>query len=100
MVGVSRSPPSVTMPGAAHHEARDQDVAAGGRGRVAPRVHHQHLPGRAGLDCLALRMPAALEGAELVEVLARRDVAQRVGLTDHPRRLWIQQKYTLNKNIP
>jgi len=46
----ARSPPSVTMPRRAHHEARVIGCRAGGRGRVAPRVHHQHLPGRAGLD--------------------------------------------------
>ena len=43
------------------------------------------LAGRAGLDRLALRVAAALEGAELVDVLARRDVAQGVGRADHPR---------------
>jgi hypothetical protein len=34
-------------------------------------VHHQHLPRRARLDRLALRVPAVFEGAEPVEVLAR-----------------------------
>ena len=78
---------------------RHQDVAAGGGGGVAARIHHQHVAGRAGLDRLALRVAAALEGAELVEVLARRDVTQRVGLADHPRRLAVQQEDALDEHV-
>lgn len=45
---------------------------------AAARVHDQHLAGRAGLDRLALRMPAPFERADLAQILARRDVAQAV----------------------
>ena len=68
---------------AAHHQPRDQDRAGGGRARVLAAVDHQHGAGRALLDGLALRMRAVLEHADRVQVLARRDVAQREGLADH-----------------
>ena len=68
---------------AALHQPRDQDGAGRGGARILAAVDHQHRAGRAFLDRLALRMGAVLEDAERVEVLARRDVAQREGLADH-----------------
>jgi len=44
-------------------------------------------------------MPAALERAELVDILARRDVAQRVGLADHAWRVAVEEKYGLDEHI-
>jgi hypothetical protein len=42
---------------------------------------------------------ASLERAELVDVLARRDIAKGKGLADHPRRSCVQQKYSLYKDV-
>jgi len=42
---------------------------------------------------------AALEGAELIDVLARRDITKRKGLADHARRLAVQQKHALDEDI-
>ena len=47
-------------------------------------------PGRAFLDALALRVAAVLEHADMVEVLARRDVAHRVGRPDQAGRARIE----------
>ncbi len=69
--------------GAAHFESLEQD-AAGRRGAgVLPAIHHQHAARRNHLDPLALRMLGILEYADMVEVLARRNVAQRERLADH-----------------
>ena len=72
--------------GAADHHARHQDAAGRRDARVAAAVHHQHAAGRNVLDGLALRVGAVGEHVERVDVLARRNVAQRVGRSDHRRR--------------
>jgi hypothetical protein len=68
---------------AAHHQPRREDGAGRGCARVPAAVHDQHRAGRALLDRLALRMLPVAEHGERVEILARRDVAQREGLADH-----------------
>ena len=67
------------------HQPREQDAARGGRRGVAAAVDHEDGAGRAFLDALALRVAAVLEDTEMIEILARRDVAQRVGRADHAR---------------
>ena len=69
---------------AALGQAGHQDVAARGGADIAPAVGHQHGAGRALLDRAPLRMVIAVL-ARAVQVLARRDVAQGVGLADHDR---------------
>ncbi len=70
---------------AALHQPRHQDGAGGGGAGILAAVHHQHRAGRAILDRLALRMGAVAKHVDLVEVLARRHVAQREGLADQCR---------------
>src|SRR5450631_120840 len=67
---------------AAHLHAREQNAAGGCRARVAPAIHHQHLPMWDDLDRLALRVLRIFEHPDMVEVLARRNVAQRERLAD------------------
>jgi hypothetical protein len=57
------------------------------------------VTGRARLDRLALRVAAALERANLVDVLARRDVAQRKRFPNHTRRRTIQEEDPLNEGV-
>jgi hypothetical protein len=52
---------------------------------IAPAVDDEDMAGRAFLDALALRVAAVFEHAEMVEILARRDIAQRIGRADHVR---------------
>ena len=70
---------------AALHQPRHQDGAGGRRAGILAAVHHQHRAGRAILDRLALRMGAVAKHVDLVEILARRHVAQRKGLADQGR---------------
>jgi hypothetical protein len=65
-------------------QAGQQDVAATGGAHVAPAVGHEDGAGRAVFDRAALRVAIAIL-ARAVQILARRDVAQRVGRTDHDR---------------
>ncbi len=71
--------------GTALPQPRQQNVAGRGRGMITPAVDDEDMAGRALLDALALRMVAVFEHAEMVEVLARRDIAQRIGRPDHVR---------------
>src|SRR6185369_6621498 len=58
---------------------------ARGGAAVAPAIAHQHLAGRRGLDRLPLRVLGIGEDADMVEILARRDVAEGERLADHRR---------------
>jgi hypothetical protein len=79
------------------HQPRHQD-GAGGRGAgVLAAVHHQHRAGRAIFHRLALRMGAVAKHLELVEVLARRHVAQRKGLADQRRLIRTQWVHVLHE---
>ena len=62
---------------AAHLEARRQDLPARGDTSLATAVDDEHVARRDALDTLALRVLGVLEDADVVEVLARRDVAHR-----------------------
>src|SRR5262249_10691105 len=68
---------------AALPQPRDQYPAGGGRRRVAAAVDHEDMAGRTFFHALALRMAAVFEHAEVIEVFPCRNVAQRVGRTDH-----------------
>src|SRR5262245_5708848 len=57
------------------------------------------MAARAFLDALALRMAAILEHAEVVEVLARRNLAQRIGGPDHGRRVRVQAMDALDESV-
>src|SRR6516165_5752894 len=78
------------------HQPRHKDRAGGRRTRILAAVHDKHCAGRALLHCLALGMGAVAKDIELVEVLARRHVAQREGLTDHGRLIGAQGMGVLN----
>ena len=84
---------------AAHHQARHQDRARRCGARVLAAVDDEHGAGRAVLDGLALRMRAILEHADGVEILARRDVAQREGLADHRLGVRIERMHVLDELI-
>jgi hypothetical protein len=57
------------------------------------------MAARTFLDTLALRMAAVLEHAEMVEVLARRNVAQRIGGPDHGRRVRVEAVDALDEGV-
>src|ERR1700741_2351974 len=76
----SRKPPSVTTPATPRFIRRDTRMAPAEAARVLAAVDDHDGAGRAFLDRLALRMGAVLEYRDRVEVLARRDSAQRIGL--------------------
>src|SRR5262245_40027392 len=57
------------------------------------------MAARAFLDAFALRMAAILEHAEVVEVLARRNVAQRIGGADHRRCAGIEPVNALDEGV-
>ena len=83
---------------AALPQPRHQD-AAGGRGRgIAPAVDDEHVTHRAFLDALALRVAAVLEHAEVIDFL-RRDIAHRVGRTDHCRTARIDAMDALDEGV-
>ena len=83
LVGIAEAAIGDDAGDAALHQARDEDAAGGSRARVLAAIDHHHRPGRAILDRLALRMGAILEDGKLIQILARRDVAEREGLADH-----------------
>jgi hypothetical protein len=85
--------------GAAHLHPRDQDIAGRGGAPVLARVDDHDVSRRDLLDGLALRMRAVFEDAEMIEVLARRDVAQGIGLPDHARRVGIEQPDILQEDV-
>ena len=98
--GESRKPPSVTTPAhAALHQARDEDGAGRGGARVLAAVDHHDRAGRALLDGLALGMGAVLEHGDRVQILARRDVAQREGLADHRRAGRVERMHVLDELV-
>src|SRR5262245_46421659 len=57
------------------------------------------MPARAFLDALALRMATVLEHTEVVEVLARRNVAHRIGGPEHWRRVGVEAVDALDERI-
>ena len=79
--GLSRSPPSVTIPVAPRASARaarmSPIVPAPG---LAARVDHEHLVGPDRLDRTLLRVQLGDVG--VADVLAQRHVAQRVGVAE------------------
>ena len=82
--GESRKPPSVTTPATPRIMRRATRIDAGRRrARVLAAVDHHHCTGRTFLDRLALRMFAIVKHRYGIQVLARRDVAQRIRLADH-----------------
>ena len=81
---------------AALHQPRHQDRAGRRGARILAAVHHQHRAGRTILDRLALRMGAVAEHVDLVEILARRHVAQREGLADQRRLIGTERMHVLD----
>ena len=74
--GVSRTPPSVTMPGAAAGEhARGEDVADRAGARLAAGFHDQHLARRDRLDDALLGVPSARASGRGRPRAARRSAA-------------------------
>ena len=80
--GLSRSPPSVTMPARRAEGASGEDVADRPRARLVAGVDDEHLAGRDRLDRPLLGVQLAVSAAD--DVFAHRDVAHGVGDTDHP----------------
>src|SRR5262249_13857203 len=68
---------------AALPQPRDQYPAGGGRRRASAAVRHAEMDGGTCFHALARRMAAVFEPAEVIEVFRCRNVAQRVGRTDH-----------------
>src|SRR5207245_4450887 len=68
--------------GPADLEPRREYLATRGDALFAAAIDHQHMALGHALDALALRMVRIVECTDLIEVLARRDVAHREGRTD------------------
>src|ERR1700683_4692727 len=81
---------------ATHHQSGNQNSAGGCRAGIAAAIDNEYRAGRAFVDPLALRMIAILKDLDLVEILARRDVAQRDSLSNHRQRLRIERINILN----
>ena len=81
------------------HQPGQQDAAGRRRARIAAAIDDEHGARGTFLDALALRMAAILEHLQHVQVLARRDVAQRVGRTDQARRGLVDQLRSLQKLV-
>ena len=81
------------------HQPRHQDRAGRGRAGVLAAVDDHHRAGRALLHRLALRVVAVLEHRDRVQVLARRDVAQREGLAHHVGQAGIQRAHVLDEGV-
>src|SRR5262249_29781239 len=84
---------------AALPQPRDQNPAGGGGRRVATAVDHEDMAGWTFFHAPALRVAAAFEHAQVIEVFPRRDVAQRVGRTDHRRPARIEAMDTLDEGV-
>src|SRR6516225_2033357 len=84
---------------AALPQARDQNPAGGGRRRGAAAVDHEDMAGRAFFHALALRMAAAFEHAQMIEVFPRRNVAQRIGRADHRRPPGVEAMDALDEGV-
>ena len=67
----------------AHRQPGNQDRAGRGRARILAAIHHQHPVRGAGFHGHPLRMIGIAEGLDGIAILARGDVSQREGLTDH-----------------
>src|SRR5215467_8879414 len=80
-------------------QPRDQNPAGGGGRRVAAAVDHEDMAGRTFFHPLALGMAAAFEHAQVIEVFPRRNVAQRVGRTDHRRPARIEAMDALDEGV-
>src|SRR5262252_995869 len=57
------------------------------------------MAGRAFFHPLALRMAAAFEHAQMIEVFPRRNVAQRVGRADHRRPAGVEAMDALDEGV-
>ena len=71
---------------AAHFQAHREDRSGRCNRAVAATVLHEHAAGRRAFHRLALRMIGVLEHADVIEVFARRDIAQRERRADEVRR--------------
>src|SRR5262245_2408700 len=91
--GESRKPPSVTMPAAQRCQRRVTSIAP------VAAVGHENMSGRTFFHPLALGMAAVFEHAEMIEVFPRRNVAQRVGRTDHRRPAGIEAMDALDEGV-
>ena len=76
---------------AAHHQAGGEDLPAGRHTRFTAAVDHQHMAGRHAFDAFALRVVGVVEGADLVQVFPRRDVAHGEGGADQVATRWVGQ---------
>jgi hypothetical protein len=82
---------------AALHQPRDEDRPRRRGARVLAAVDDQDGARRTLLDRLALRMRTIAEHGDRVQVLARRDVAQRIGLADHRLAGRVQRPHVLDE---
>jgi hypothetical protein len=57
------------------------------------------MAGRAFFDALALRVAAVLEHAEMIEVFARRNIAQRIRRADHARPAGIETMDAVDEGV-
>src|SRR6266704_6677979 len=89
----------MTLGGAAREEPRHQDRAGAGDARLAAAIDDEHLPLGYGLDRLALRVLAAAERFDRIEILARRDVAQRRRLADHDAAGWMEGAHAFHEDV-
>src|SRR5205814_8325904 len=84
----------------ADHEPRRENVTAGRDTLLTAAIDHKYVCGRDTLDAPALWVLGIFKCAELVEILARRDIAHCECWTDKiaDRRIG-QASHTLNEHI-
>jgi hypothetical protein len=83
----------------AHRKPGDQDVARGGGARIAAAIDHQYVARRDDFDRLALRMLGIRVRLDRVEVLARRDIAEREGRAEKVAPGWAERADALHEEV-
>ena len=93
---IAKAPIGDDASDAALHQPGHQYRARGRRAGILAAVHHQHRTWRTILDCPALRMASIAKHIDLVEVFARRHVAQRESFADQYRLVRAERMHILD----
>src|SRR5215467_15078988 len=98
--GESRKPPSVTMPATPRFHSRVTRIPPAEAADALRRLSiTKTWPGGHSSTPLRCGVAAAFEHAQVIEVFPRRDVAQRVGRTDHRRPARIEAMDALDEGV-
>src|SRR5262249_16051854 len=77
----------------------DEDAAGIGRAQIAAAVEHEHLARTDRFNRLSLGVIRVAENVDAVEILPRRDAAQRDRLADKAAGVWVERKETIQERV-